>query len=261
MGMEYIFSYVTTEGAVRKVNQDSLFIAEASFKDDKILFAAVCDGVGGLSSGEKASGFVCKRMNEWFADEFPELLRCSASVLKIRESIDDRLHELNDSINSYAEKHAADMATTFTGVLIIPHMNVLLTAHVGDTRLYKITENEIKVLTSDHSVVGQDLRNGIITEEMAENDPRQNQLTNCIGAGLEDTSYDYSISEFSKGDCYMLCSDGFRKKLSADEMKVSLCPSANKDENAIKENLEKLKNKVIQCGEKDNITALMVKLC
>ncbi|WP_026052810.1 hypothetical protein [Ruminococcus flavefaciens] len=53
--MDYIFSYVTTEGAVRKVNQDSLFAAIAEFRDEKIFFGAVCDGVGGLSSGEKAS--------------------------------------------------------------------------------------------------------------------------------------------------------------------------------------------------------------
>ena len=259
--MDYVYSCVTTEGAVRKVNQDSLFIAEASFKDDKIFFAAVCDGVGGLSSGEKASGFVCKRMNDWFAGEFADLLRNSASVLKIRESIDEKLHELNDSINSYAEEHASDMATTFTGILVIPFMNVMLIAHVGDTRLYKITENDINVLTSDHSVVAQEMRNGIITEEMAENDPRQNQLTNCIGAGLDDTSYDYSISEYNTGDCYMICSDGFRKKISKDEIKKSLCPSAAKDEKSIKENLENLKDMVIQRGERDNITALMVKLC
>jgi protein phosphatase len=59
----------------------------------------------------------------------------------------------------------------------------------------------------------------------------------------------------------MICSDGFRKKVSGDEIKVALCPSAVKNENSIKENLEDLKNIVIQRGEKDNITALMVKLC
>ena len=68
--MKYVYSYVTTEGAVRKVNQDSLFAVTAEFRDEEIFFAAVCDGVGGLSSGEKASGYVCKRINEWFAEDF-----------------------------------------------------------------------------------------------------------------------------------------------------------------------------------------------
>ena len=62
------------------------------------------------------------------------------AILKIRESLDDRLHQLNDNINAYAEKHAADMATTFTGILIIPQLKHMLTAHVGDSRLYRITE-------------------------------------------------------------------------------------------------------------------------
>ena len=259
--MKYVFSYVTTEGAVRKVNQDSLFINTARFDGDEIFFAAVCDGVGGLSGGEKASAYVCKRMSEWFASDFADLMKEKASVLKIREAMDDRLHELNTCINDYAKANSSDMATTFTSVLIIPQLKHLLIAHVGDSRLYKITDSDIQILTSDHSVVGQEVRGGLITEEMAENDPRQNQLTNCIGAGLEDTSYDYSICDFASDECYMLCSDGFRKKVSAEELQMTLMPSLNSDGKAIAASLEKLKNKVIECGEKDNITALMVKLC
>lgn len=259
--MKYVFSYVTTEGAVRKINQDSLFIVTAKYKDDEIFFAAVCDGVGGLSGGEKASGYVCKRINQWFTEDFSELISSGASILKIRQSLDERLHQLNDNINAYAEKKNSDMATTFTAVLVIPQLERILTAHVGDSRLYMISDEEIKLMTSDHSIVAQEVRNGIITEEMAENDPRQNQLTNCIGAGLEDTSYDYSIADISEDTCYMLCSDGFRKKLSSDEIHEYLSPSNNKDEKTITYNLECLKNKVMKRGEKDNITALMVKLC
>ena len=259
--MDYIFSYVTTEGAVRKVNQDSLFAAIAEFRDEKIFFGAVCDGVGGLSSGEKASGFVCKRLSEWFADDFADLMRKSSSILKIRESLDNRLHELNDDINAYSDKHSADMATTFTGILIIPQLKRMLIAHVGDTRLYRITDSDISIMTSDHSIVAQEVRDGKITAEMAENDPRQNQLTNCIGAGLDDTSYDYSVEDYGTDLCYMLCTDGFRKKITSDEMQKSLKPSSVKDEKAISHNLENLKNTVMQRGEKDNISALMVKIC
>ena len=109
--------------------------------------------------------------------------------------------------------------------------------------------------------MAQEVRDGIITQEMAEKDPRQNQLTNCIGAGLDDTSYDYSITPYNKGEVYMLCSDGFRKKVSSEEIQKALRPTANKDEKTMKSNLEKLKDQVIERGEKDNITALMVKLC
>ena len=259
--MRYIFSYVTTEGAVREVNQDSLFITTAEYKGEEIFFAAVCDGVGGLAGGEKASAFVCRRMNDWFASGFAELLRSDAKILKIRQSMDDRLHELNTRINVYAERTGSDMATTYTSILIIPRFGKMLTAHVGDSRLYRITDKEITVLTADHSVVGQEVRSGIITAEMAGRDPRQNQLTNCIGAGLEDTAYDYSISGYSADECYMLCSDGFRKKVSEAELKEALCPSANNDEKAISGNLKMLTNKAIRYGERDNITAVMVKLC
>lgn len=77
---------------------------------------------------------------------------------------------------------------------------------------------------------------------------------------MDDTSYDYSITDYSIGDCYMLCSDGFRKKLKPDDIAKTLAPSANNDEDAMKANLEMLRDKVLSLGEKDNISALMIKL-
>jgi protein phosphatase len=59
----------------------------------------------------------------------------------------------------------------------------------------------------------------------------------------------------------MLCTDGFRKKLKSEDIRKALRPSLCSDEKTISANIEKLKNKVIQSGEKDNITALLVKLC
>ena len=259
--MDYIFSYSTTEGAVRKVNQDSLFIMTAEYKKEKIFFAAVCDGVGGMSAGETASGFVCRKMTDWFSSDFADMMRNSSSVLDIRASLDEMLHELNERMNSYSERKGISMGTTVTAMLIIPQLARMLTAHAGDSRLYKITDSAIEVLTADHSIVGQDVRNGKITEEMAENDPRQNQLTNCIGAGLTDTSYDYSIEEYDGNECYMLCSDGFRKKITKDEIIEYLCPSANSSEKEMSEHLNALAEKDMKCGEKDNITALLVRLC
>ena len=56
----FIYSYVTTEGIVKKVNQDALMIKVARLHGKEILFAAVCDGIGGLSGGEDASSCVIK---------------------------------------------------------------------------------------------------------------------------------------------------------------------------------------------------------
>ena len=53
--MKYVFSYVTTEGAVRKINQDSLFIVTAKYKEDEIFFGAVCDGAKASCAAKIAS--------------------------------------------------------------------------------------------------------------------------------------------------------------------------------------------------------------
>ena len=76
------YSYATTEGAVRKVNQDALMIKTARYKGREILFAAVCDGIGGLADGEKASSCVIGSVSDWFENVYPSLLRSGSGAHK-----------------------------------------------------------------------------------------------------------------------------------------------------------------------------------
>ena len=249
------YTYVTTKG-MRKTNQDALLIQKAAFCGREILFAAVCDGMGGLSCGEHASAYTVSEAAAWFSAEFPAL--ADADVLDIRVSLDDFLHRINDDINTAGET-LGDMGTTYTSLLLDPEKNYLLAAHVGDTRLYRITDSGSEVLTTDHSVIAEELRRGLLTEEKARTDTRQNQITNCIGAGETDRSYDYIILE-PESDCtYLLCSDGFRKLISEDEIRQALAPSKNPDANALQKHLKELTDLNLERRESDNITAVAVK--
>lgn len=251
------YSYFTTEG-VKKINQDALLIKRAAFRGEEILFAVVCDGIGGLTGGENASSFVISGVSAWFENDYAALIKSGKSILDVRSSLDACLHRLNDDINSAAED-GMDMGTTYTSILIDPVMNKLLVAHVGDTRLYKLTDTAAEVITSDHSVVADEVRRGIITEEQAKFDSRQNQITNCIGAGETDRMYDYIVLEPETDCTYMLCSDGFRKMISKEEMYTRLGPSAAVDDKAIRENLSELVSLDLERNENDNITALAVR--
>lgn len=254
----YNYSYVTTEGTVKKINQDALMIKTARCKDNEILFAAVCDGIGGLSGGEDASSYVIKEVSGWFERTYPCLIREQKNVLEIRQSLDDFLHLINDNINR-ACVNGRNMGTTFTSVLIDPRLDIVLVAHVGDTRLYKIYDDKSVVVTSDHSVVAEEVRRGIITEQEARFDKRQNQITNCIGAGETGRMYDFIIQK-PEADCvYMLCSDGFRKMITDEEINEYLSPLANPDNDSINKNLTYLLGLNMQREEEDNITALAVR--
>ena len=178
----YTYSYATTEGIIKEINQDALMIKIARYKEKDILFAAVCDGIGGLTGGEDASSCVIDQVSGWFDNVYPDFLRNGRTMLDARKSLDQHLHRVNDAINICSEK-SGGMGTTFTALLIDPVLDSVMVAHVGDTRLYKIYEDRIEAVTSDHSIVAEEVRRGIITEESARFDKRQNQITNCIGAG------------------------------------------------------------------------------
>ena len=230
----------------------------AEYKGNEILFAAVCDGIGGLSGGEHASSFVISRTSAWFEKDYPELLRKGKGILDARKSLDSHLHDLNDIINAYSEKNG-DTGTTFTALLIDPALDAVMVSHVGDTRLYKIYEDRIVAVTSDHSIVAEEVRRGLISEEDARFDSRQNQITNCIGAGETDRMYDFMIQKPEEECLYMLCSDGFRKMVSDEEIRKRLVPSENTSADILKKNLEYLMQLNMKRKEKDNITAVAVR--
>ncbi|MDO5561074.1 MAG: protein phosphatase 2C domain-containing protein [Oscillospiraceae bacterium] len=256
--MDFTTAYISGKGTEKSVNQDSLLIKEAVLNDEKILFAAVCDGMGGLSDGELASSSVINMLSDWFEDELPEYVCSSDSILRIRKSFDIMLHRINDRINDYSAKNYKQLGTTMTAVLMMTSVRKMLICHVGDSRVYKITDRELCILTHDHSVVARDVRDGKITPEQARSDPRQNMLTKCIGSGLSCISYDYMVYDLEKNITYMLCTDGLRKKLKDDEILHELSPCVLNGSCSAQSALEKLLELVIKRGETDDISALTI---
>ncbi len=258
--MNYITAYNTCDGASGKINQDALGIQTAQYCGYEYILFAVCDGVGGLEEGEKASSYIIEMLCEWFQTDFSVLLRKKSSILEIRKNLDQKLHYYNDCLNRYADSHMISLGTTVTAVLTVPSENKIIAVNVGDSRLYKITSNQIEIVTHDHSVVGDKIRRGIISEEKAAFDPKQNQITKCIGAGFDDSIYDFHILEYQKECCYLLCTDGFRKKITREEIFRSLNPDTNRTQKEIKANLAHLMDLNIKRNETDNITAVIVKI-
>lgn len=133
-----------------------------------------------------------------------------------------------------------------------------LIGHVGDSRVYRITDTELEVLTLDQTLMAQKVRNGTMTQEEAERDPRRNMLLQCVGAS-KTVEPDYINGTISANECYMLCSDGFRHVVTADEIKDTFAPSINMTEDAMKSNIVKLVELNKERGETDNITAILVR--
>jgi len=113
-------------------------------------------------------------------------------------------------------------------------------------------------MTEDQSIVQLEVNKGIITEEEAESDPRNNILLQSVG--VTEKLEPVFTCEKVKGDCmYMLCSDGFRHKITKEEMKLYFNPSNNSDTTIMKKNAIKVVelNKIRR--ETDNITVVLVR--
>lgn len=256
--MQILTAYNTDVGNEKDTNEDSLCIEVAETGHGIAVLAAVCDGMGGLTKGELASATVIRAMQAWFEEEFPGLLSSSHMENDIRYQWDRIIKEQNRLVGAYGRKHNVQIGTTLT-VLLILGSRLLLVGHVGDTRAYRIAGGALTQLTTDHTVVNHEVMDGHLTPDEAEEDERRHVLLQCIGASkvLEP---DFVEGRAQEGECYLLCTDGFRDKITGAEIADALRPESLPDEAAMQAQLEKLTKMNMERGERDNISAILVRL-
>ena len=129
--------------------------------------------------------------------------------------------------------------------------------NVGDSRAYAIS-NQVYQLTKDQSLVQQQIDLGRVRPEDAERHPQRNVLLQCIGAS-EEVLPDFYRGTVLPGPLFLLCSDGFRHKISEQELFMQLNPSGLVNEEKMKERLVYLTELVKSRMEMDNISAVAIK--
>ncbi|MDL2225729.1 protein phosphatase 2C domain-containing protein [Eubacteriales bacterium OttesenSCG-928-M02] len=255
--MRVLTAYQTDVGNQKDTNEDSLCIQVAETDRGIAIFAAVCDGMGGLSKGELASATVIRALEAWFEEDFPALLGHVELEDEIRYQWDRIIKEQNRLIGAYGRAQSVHIGTTLTAMLILEDR--LFIGHVGDTRAYRLDGEGIRQLTEDHTVVNQKIQHGQMTQDEAEGDARRHMLLQCIGASKVLTP-DFVFDRVRPGECYLLCSDGFPDKITTEEMAQTLAPDTLVDEAVMEAKLRTLIDMDMQRGEEDNITAIMIKL-
>lgn len=254
--MNYIISASTDIGNIKDTNQDSFCVKSLSTKQGKMVFAILCDGMGGLAKGEVASSTVIDAFNNWSLTRLPELCENEIKDYDIRSEWVQLVTEYNDKIKAYGKRSGISLGTTITVMLITNNRYFIL--NVGDTRAYEIDSSSVKVLTKDQTVVAREVELGHITEEQAKTDSRRSVLLQCIGAS--DSVYpDMFFGQTQKDAVYMLCSDGFRHEISNDEIHQYLNPDCMLSEEVMKANMETLIDINKQRQERDNITVISIR--
>jgi len=222
----------TDIGRVRKTNQDALVIGKG--------LAGVADGMGGYNGGEIASG-----------ETRDGLLREMSGQTPDRELLGRIVQKINLEIWDRQEKDASltGMGTTLT--LLWPTDREVLIAQVGDSRAYLLREGEMRQVTNDHSLVGDMVRRGVLTEEQAACHPMRNYITRAIGT--DDTIEVDLYSEPRKtGDRWLVCSDGLYGQMTRSVLQ-DLLSLPNTEEAA-----DRLLQTALDNGGKDNISLIIL---
>lgn len=229
-------SYFTISKAGRE-NQDSSM--HLLLEDGEAVFA-VADGVGGSSSGETSSKTAIELVCEWAKDpqvEFPSLF----------DAIDIKLKAAVKASNSLSS-----LATTLTMVTI--KEMVAKYAHVGDCRLYLLRGNGLKTLTSDQTEKQKLIDLGVLSRARAENYIRSNVLLSALGSSR---GHEIQTGEepLQTGDILILCSDGFYKAITKQQI-VNIKRTLENTE----EFIDRLKELALQVEIMDDATVVMAEI-
>lgn len=252
--MEFLAGVCSDIGISKKVNQDAAMIRKAETKKGTVMFAVVCDGMGGLEKGELASSTVIKGMSEWFESIFPDLLYHNFTADAIKNSWKDVLSNLNHKICSYGKERNIYLGTTITALLLIEDAYYI--CNVGDSRTYCM-DSKLRLITRDQSFVQQEIDMGRMSQEEAENSSQRNVLLQCVGVG-ETVAPDFYIGEYNRGTDFLLCSDGFHHVITEEEIWNEFRSGELNDTADIEQRIQNLIEVVKERQEVDNITALFV---
>lgn len=236
-------SALTDIGLYRESNQDACDFGAFETGDS---WAVVCDGMGGVSGGQVASQLCVEHV----ASAIKRNYRKSLTVKAAKNLLQSAITAANSIVfdKSQEDMSLKGMGTTIVAVIVIK--NVAVVAHVGDSRAYFMDSSIIKQITKDHSLVQVMVDNGKITEEEALSHPDKNIITRAVGV-INFVDVDFDIVDVKQGEALLLCTDGLSGSLTEKEML-----------NIVKEHTdssaEKLVEKAIENGSKDNITVVLM---
>ena len=227
---------VTQTGNVRRSNEDSYLMRSPLFM--------VADGMGGAQAGEIAS----RMCAEAFAQA--DLIGPAATDV-LRETI--RVANSRILERSRSDPDAAGMGTTVTAAFM-DEGGTIAFAHVGDSRAYLLRDGSLQRLSDDHSLVGELVRKGELSETDAEHHPQRSVITRALGTD-ESVEVDTFEVRAEDGDVFLLCSDGLNTMVP--EPSIADIMSGGDAAAAIARDLVRA---ALAGGGEDNVTAIVFRI-
>lgn len=193
-------------GRVRQANEDS---CETWRFDDGAHLLVVADGMGGHRGGAKASQTAIRAIAETFGGGADG--RAADTLVEAVTTANERIFRL-----AQEDPELEGMGTTVVAFHLDARRRGTV-AHVGDSRAYRYRNGRLEPLTTDHSVVAEMQRRGLLSADEAAVHPRRNEILRSVGV-LPDVDVEVADVEVVGGDRYVLCSDGLSGVVKDDEI-------------------------------------------
>lgn len=234
----------TDVGSLRERNEDSYFF------DEKNRLFAIADGMSGHARGDLASRIALEVFEEWVSEtpnpssDLAPINRLTV-LEKLAVEANDRVFKKGQESLQYQR-----MGTTLTAGFVTP--GYLAYVHVGDSRLYVLSNDILTQITTDDSLVQKMIEQGEITREEGRVHAKRNIITQAIGL-LEDVSIASDICPLAPGDIILACTDGLHDLITDDTETRNIISSAPSLEAAS----ENLISRALAYGGTDNVTVLL----
>ena len=244
---------LTDPGRLRKRNED--YVAERP-ESGLVLLA---DGMGGYNAGDVASGMATDLVAEGIAQEWHAARLAKMDRLQARELaaglIRQHVARANSAVHQAAQHtpEYSGMGTTLVVGLFFD--NLLTVGHVGDSRLYRLRGEALEQLTRDHSLLQEQIDQGVISKEEARRSHNKNLVTRALGVdpAVETEVHTHAVAA---GDVYLLCSDGLNDMIDDEEIRLTLL--------TLKSNVQLAAQHLVQAandsGGRDNVSVVLIKV-
>lgn len=242
-------SCYTAQG--RKPNQEDALFPPCGKADQKTRVFMICDGMGGHEKGEVASACVAESIGKATARQ------PLCSVQEMKGAIEHALQVAYRNLDSLDTSDTAyKMGTTLA--LLAVCTDGVVTAHIGDSRVYQLRPNEGVVFkTRDHSLVNDLIAAGELTEQEARDFPQRNVITRAIQPHQEypaKASYNI-LTDIREGDVFFICCDGVIEQLDDDD----LCQYLLSDQ-PLEKRMAKIEEECLKRNTRDNNTAYLIEI-
>jgi protein phosphatase len=245
---ELTAAILSDAGCHRAINEDCgsfQAIHQSGTEAGQSALMVVADGMGGHAAGEVASRLAVETVSRLYQKQaaHPTIALEQAFLLA------------NQQIYQAAQTHQQwqGMGTTCTALAVCA--GLAFAAHVGDSRLYLVRNQEIYLMSEDHSAVMEQARRGVLTPDEARTHPDKNVVLRALGTQprVQVTTW-HKPFPLRQADQFLLCSDGLSDLVADEEIKG--CVLSTTPSEACERLVELAKNR----GGYDNITVGLVRL-